>query len=253
MERSLDHMSSSMSFALDGAETESRSVELPCPSMMDVDVETFGGDVVIRAGRQTDGKALVDAQVRAGHGRNRSDEAVSALNDVKVTADVVRGGDVPTLQVRATTTSKEPWLLRTDFEIQVPEARRVSVRTRTGKVYVFENRGGLEVHTTDGEIRVITPWTITENVTLITRGADIVYRVNVGSCGSFDVDIVNGTVLARVEAGDWRILDSRNDHDTLIAQLGNCTNRLLMRTSDAKVIISVVKEPLSHGSVFISP
>lgn len=253
MERGLDDFAQTMKYGFDGAVSETRTYALPSDGTVDLDIETFAGDVVIRGGAGTDGSMDIKANVRATHGRHRQDEANATLADVVVTADVVRGGEVPRLVVRASTKSAEPWLNRTDLEIRVPELRRVAVRTRAGKVFVFENRGGVAAHTTDGEIRVITPWAITENVTLVTRGADIVYRVNVGSTGLFDVDIVNGTVKARMEAGDWRILDRRNDQDTLYAQLGTGKNRVLMRTSDASVIISVVNDPSEHGSMFLAP
>ncbi|MBL9141757.1 MAG: hypothetical protein JNK53_07820 [Phycisphaerae bacterium] len=253
VERGLDQFGQSMKYGFDGAVSETRTFDMPVDGVIDLDIETFAGDVVIRGGAQTNDKVEISANVRARHGRNRTDEAEGTLGDVFITADMKRGGDVPTLVVRATTKAAEPWLNRTDIDIRLPEMRRVTVKTRAGKVFVFESRGALSVHTTDGEIRVISPWTITENVTLVTRGADIVYRVNVGSTGLFDVDVVNGSVKARMEAGDWRILDKRNDQDTLYAQLGTGTNRVLMRTSDARVIVSVVKDPMNHGSMFLSP
>jgi hypothetical protein len=127
------------------------------------------------------------------------------------------------------------------------------VRTREGKVQVYENRGGADVVTTDGELRVFTPWAITEDVSLVNRGADIVFRAFHGTCGRFDVDCVNGKVAARVTAGDWRVIDPRNDQDTLHATLGTCPNRMTMRNVDAAVIISIVDNPMEYGSLFSSP
>jgi hypothetical protein len=253
VERGLDQFTQSMKHGFDGAVSETRTIAIPCDGVVDLDIETFAGDVVIRGGAKSGGSIELVANVRAQHGRHRTDDASATLAGVTLDTEMRRGGDVPTLVVRAATDSKEPWLNRTDLDLRVPELRRVQVRTRAGKVFVFENRGGLTVHTTDGEIRVITPWAIVDPVTLVTRGAPIVYRVYIGSSGLFDVDVVNGQVKARMESGDWRILDRRNDHDTLYAQLGNSTNRVLMRTSDATVIISVVKDPMDHGSMFISP
>lgn len=253
LERGMNQFGSSVTYSLDGAQSESRTFDLPIDGIIDVDVDTFAGDVIVRGAQGAAGQAQVLVNVVAVHGRDRKDEATASLAQVEVDAHMERGGDVPTLKVKATTASKEPWLHRTDIEILLPELRRAAIRTRSGKVFIFENRGGATVHTVDGEIRLITPWTITDNVTLVTRGANIAYRVNVGSCGLFDVDIVNGEVKARVEAGDWRILDRRNDHDTLYAQLGTCPNKIVMRTTDARVIVSVVKDPLSHGSWFLEP
>ncbi|MFM8784365.1 MAG: hypothetical protein ACKOFI_04270, partial [Phycisphaerales bacterium] len=143
--------------------------------------------------------------------------------------------------------------LGTHIDLELPEVRRVRVRTRDGKVQVYENRGGADVVTTDGEVRVFTPWAITEDVSIVNRGADIVFRAFHGTCGRFDVDCVNGKVAARVTGGDWRIMDSRNDQDTLHATLGTCTNRMVMRNVDAAVIISIVDNPMEYGSLFSSP
>lgn len=253
LERGVDKLAASMSYSLDGAVSASRSFDLPYDGIIDVEVDTFAGDVVLRAGRRGLDKVEVEVHVRALHGRHRKEEAEQSLGRVRVDADIVRGGDVPKLVLKASTTDGEPWLHRTDIEVLLPEMRRARVRTRSGKVYVFEGRGGVWAHTSDGDIRVITPDAITDPVTLVTRGADIVYRVGLGSCGLFDVDIVNGQVAARMEAGDWRILDRRNDHDTLYAQLGTCSSKVLMRTSDGRVTISVVKDPMDHGSWFLTP
>ncbi|MFM9181032.1 MAG: hypothetical protein ACKOV8_07300, partial [Phycisphaerales bacterium] len=175
------------------------------------------------------------------------------LKQVEVRAEVQRGGDVPRLVVRGTSTSPESFLHRTHIDLELPEVRRVRVRTRDGKVQVYENRGGADVVTTDGEVRVFTPWAITEDVSIVNRGADIVFRAFHGTCGRFDVDCVNGKVAARVTGGDWRIMDSRNDQDTLHATLGTCTNRMVMRNVDAAVIISIVDNPMEYGSLFSSP
>ncbi|MFO0961680.1 MAG: hypothetical protein U0625_02100 [Phycisphaerales bacterium] len=253
VERGLDRAGGGISYAFDGARTESRTFAVALDGIVDVDVQTFGGDVVLRSGHGPAGTASIEATVAARHGGNRTKEADAALGTVELTAQLRRGGDVPTLEVRATTTSAEPWLLRTDIDVTLPEMRRVRVHTRSGKVHVYENRGGVLVETTDGDIRVLTPWAITEDVTLVTKGKDIVFRAYTGTCGTVDIDCVNGEVLSRVEAGDWRIVDSRNDHDTLHATLGTCNNTLRMRNVDAKVIFSVVKKPMEYGTFFVSP
>jgi hypothetical protein len=100
---------------------------------------------------------------------------------------------------------------------------------------------------------VFTPWAISEDITLVNRGAEIVFRAFNGTCGTFDVDCVNGRVLTRIEAGDWRVIDRRNDQDTLHARLGTCSNRIMMRNVDAPVVISIVKDPMEYGSIFSSP
>lgn len=253
VERGLDRTHQSITASFDGSVVEERLYELDVDGIVDIDLESFAGDVVIRGGRETKGKALLTATVLAVHGRERQAEAEAALDEVAVKAEVRRGGDVPTLAVRCTTEHDEPWLLRTNLDIELPEVRRVRVKTRHGKVHVYENRGACHVHTADGDIRMFTPWAISEDVTLVTRGGEIIFRAFTGTCGTFDVECVNGDVLTRVEAGDWRILDRRNDHDTLRATLGTCGNKVTIRNVDAKVRISIVKDPMEYGSIFASP
>lgn len=253
VERGIDRSASSISASFSGSVTEVRDYVLPVDGIIDVDLETFGGDVVIRSGRETKGEVRMHVTVTAAHGGDREDEASASLAEVTVKAEIRRGGDVPTLVLRGTTEHDEPWLHETDIDIELPELRRVRVKTRSGKVHIYENRGSCSVETSDGDIRMITPWAITEDVTLITRGGEIVFRAFTGTCGTFDVDCVNGKVLTRVEAGDWRVLDRRNDHDTLHASLGPCANKILIRNVDAPVTISIVPEPMEYGSIFSAP
>lgn len=252
VERGMDRANAGIRQSLDGSRIEERSFTAKVDGIVDVQVDTFAGDVVIRGARQTDGEVRLTATVVGRQGRDREEEAERSLADVGLTAEV-RRGDVPTLVVKGTPRAQEPWANRTDLEIEVPELRRVHVHTRNGKVFVFENRGGADIQTTDGEIRVLTPWAINEDVTLVTRGQDIVFRAFNGTCGRFDVDCVNGEVKTRIESGDWRILDRRNDKDTLIATLGTCSSRIMMRNVDAKVIIAIVANPMEHGTFFSAP
>jgi hypothetical protein len=253
VERGVSHMSDSVSASLDGTVTDFREYALPADGILDVDVETFAGDVVIRGGADTGGEVRMRVALSARHGHDRKQEADRSIDDISVKAEVRRGGDVPTLVMRCATGHDEAWLHETDLEIDLPELRRVRVRTRDGMVHVYENRGGCSVETVDGEIRMFTPWAISEDVSLVTRGAQVVVRAFTGTCGTFDVECVNGDVKARVEAGDWRILDRRNDHDTLHATLGTCQNRIMIRNVDAPVRISIVKDPMDYGSIFSSP
>jgi hypothetical protein len=253
VERGLDRTGSGIAANFDGTVTEERSYALPVDGIVDLDLETFAGDVVVRAGRETKGQALMRVTVGASHGHDRKEDGARSLAEVDVRAEIRRGGDVPTLVMRCTTSHDEAWLHRTDVEIELPEMRRVRVRTRAGKVHVFENRGACDVQTADGEIRMFTPWAITEDVTLVTRGQQIVMRAFTGTCGTFDVECVNGDVATRVEAGEWRVLDRRNDHDTLHATLGTCKNTITVRNVDAPVRISIVKDPMEYGSIFSSP
>jgi hypothetical protein len=253
LERGLSRAGGAIHATLDGAERQERRYALPVDGIIDVDVETFSGDVVIRGGRDTKDQVLLNVDVLARHGHDRKDEAAASIDRVDVRAEIVRGGDVPRLVVRGASDHPEAFLHRTQIEIDLPEVRRVRVRTRDGKVHVYENRGGVDIHTTDGEVRMFTPWAISEDVTVVNRGADIVIRAFLGTCGRFDVECVNGKVATRIEKGDWRVLDRRNDHDTLHATLGDCGNRFLLRNVDAGVLVSVVDNPMEAGSLFKHP
>lgn len=253
MERGIDRAHGSMSAGLDGAATKDLDYVLPVDGIVDLDIETFAGDVVVRGGRDTGNEIRILVTEVARHGSDRKEEAAASLAQVEVKAEIQRGGDVPVMVLRGTTAHDEHWLHRTNIDIELPELRRVRVKTRGGKVHVYENRGACSVETTDGEIRMFTPWAITEDVTLVGRGADIIMRSFLGTCGRFDIDCVNGHVATRIESGEWKVLDRRNDQDTLHATLGACENRVLIRNVDAAVRVSVVKDPMEYGSLFASP
>ena len=119
VERGLDRAHAGMAASLDGAVTEERHYELDVDGIVDVDLESFAGDVVIRGGRGTKGKALISATVSARHGSDRKDEGKASLADVAVKAEIRRGGDVPALAVRCTTAHDEPWLHDVDVDIDL--------------------------------------------------------------------------------------------------------------------------------------
>ncbi|MFM8783875.1 MAG: hypothetical protein ACKOFI_01655, partial [Phycisphaerales bacterium] len=140
LERGLTRAGHAIDATFDGAQREERMYALPVDGIVDVDIETFSGDVVIRGGRDTKGEALINVEVLARHGHARKEDALESLKQVEVRAEVQRGGDVPRLVVRGTSTSPESFLHRTHIDLELPEVRRVRVRTRDGKVQVYENR-----------------------------------------------------------------------------------------------------------------
>jgi hypothetical protein len=128
VERSLDRPHSSISASLDGAVTEEGNYVLPVDGIVDLDLQTFGGDVVIRSGQDTKGEARMMVTVAARHGSDRKEEATASLKDISVKAEIRRGGDVPTLVMRCETSHDEAWLHRTNIDIEVSQ-RMTSVGT----------------------------------------------------------------------------------------------------------------------------
>jgi hypothetical protein len=58
VERGISRTATALHASFDGAEREERHYALPVDGIVDVDVETFTGDVVIRGGRPTEGASL---------------------------------------------------------------------------------------------------------------------------------------------------------------------------------------------------
>ena len=103
VERGIDQSASSIAASFAGSVTEERNYVLPIDGIIDIDLETFGGDVVIRSGRETKNEIRMRVVVTASHGADRTDEATSSLAQIAVKAEIRRGGDVPTLVLRGTT------------------------------------------------------------------------------------------------------------------------------------------------------
>lgn len=219
-------------------------VELETRGVVDVDVDIFAGNVTIVADeRLTATTVTIDRVGTAGWGR--SDDAVASLGDIRYTISLERRNGTDVAIVRAANDNPEPRFQHCDVEVHVPALGSVRINTIRGDVWVADNRGPVDIVTSRGKVRVMTPWRMNDPMTIVTSDEDIDLRIRGESTGAIDADAMGGMVKSRVQYGQWIARDARNDADTMHAVLNDGANPVVLRTSNANVLISVVNDPVS--------
>lgn len=220
-------------------------VELAINGPVGVDVESFGGNVIVTSGSRTSG---VSVQVvrRAVFGKGREYEAERALDDIAVDVEVVPGDFGPIVQVRTTTTNPEPYFLRADVYIDGPDIDGVRAHTDRGSVLGTAIRGKVDIRARGGEVRVMTERPMLEPVTIVNDEGDIDYRIRAESTADFDCRCLRGRVHNRAERGRLNIHVGTNDR-ALRATLNDGTNPVVLRAADGDIRVAVVSDPLAVG------
>lgn len=219
-------------------------VRLATQGPIDVDAELFAGDVRI----EVDGslsETVVSMRRVGAHGWGRTDEAMKSLGDIRTIVSFERRDGVDAVVARATTQHPEPHFQRADLLVRTPDLGSVRVRTSRAGVWVSGNRGPVDIETTRGRVRVMTPWRMDQPMTIVTSDETIDLRIRGESRGWFDAQSVNGAVKADVKFGEWLVMDERNDAHSLRAWLNGGTNPIVLRTSNATIHIRVVPQPIS--------
>ena len=256
-ERTTDQILQGLQHGLLGHASQQETLTLAAEGPIDVEVRNFAGDVVVRADHQSRHRDVqVELTRRATHEAGRTKESEASLPQITWSAEVVPPSvpdGVPTLVVTSATTHGEPWFQRLEVEILADQVRTVTVNTTRGWVMVFDNRGPVDIHTTKGDVRVVTPWPQTEPSTIVTKDGSIDWRVRGESTGLVDADTVGGKVMVRCEAGRWVATDRANDLDTLVATLNGGTNRITLRTVDGDIRVGVTGDPHATGSFAVGP
>lgn len=228
-------------------------VELETRGAVGVSVDSFGGDVTVRADPKAK-KTRVEVRRVSSMGLGRWQESRDELADINWTATLEpreTGGD--TLRIEAKTQNPEEHYFRAHIVVVAPALDAVAVRTKRGSVSVVENQGPVDIETTDGDVRMLTPWPMTQPIKIITSEGSIDFRVRGESKLSFDAESRGGEVRQRCMFGKWRALGSENDHDRMIATLNDGTNPVFLRTSEKNIRIAVVADPTNVGREIVDP
>lgn len=234
--------------ALGGCSTQKMAddpivLELAAP--VAVDVQLFNGDVIIEANPEYE-QATVQVVRRARHGYMRMHEAEESLDLIDYSVGLAPGELGQVLQVRARTAHVEPHYQVADVHITLPEAEGLYVRTTNGRVESRGVTGRIDVSTTNNDIRILSNRPLRRPVTAVNRNGDIVFRVRAESTGEFDCETVNGRVTTHVEYGDFMVSPT-NDIDTVRASFNGGSNRIVLRTVDGNIVVSVVDNPEEVG------
>lgn len=228
-------------------------LELQTKGTLSVDVENFGGDVLVRANPKLK-TTVIEVRRVSNMGFGRREESEKELAEITWTASLEpRSGGGETLKVRAATPNPEPYFFRAEVRVLTPSLDAVTVRTREGHVSVIENQGAVDVETTHGDVRVLTPWPITSAVKVVTNQGSIDYRVRGESRGAFDCETHGGEVRQRCEYGRWNAMVKGNDHDRLVATLNDGKNPVFLRTSEKNIRVAVVADPTNVGREIVDP
>ena len=233
--------------------TTDEPIELKTTGAVAVDIDNFAGDVVIRADRNVT-RTFVEVRRVSTHGLGRWMESYDALDDARWTATLeprIGGGE--TLVIRTDTPNIEEHFHHVEILVVTPALDTARVRTTNGDVTVIENQGAVDIETTRGNVRMMTPWPMTNPMSIITSEGSIDYRVRGESKGAFDCESHGGQVRQRCEYGHWLALDTDNDHDRFYAVLNGGTNPVVLRTSDENIRVAVVPNPTAVGPIISDP
>ncbi len=203
-----------------------------------VDVQSFNGDVSIL----TDPSApYLSVRVRrvATHGYGRTDEAKEALTRIQYTVDLVRQDSKLVLKVKTWTDDPEPFFLRADLRIRLPELSSVSIVTQNGRVEAFDFTEEVNVQTSDGLVRLETRAPIVKPVKVLNKRGDIEFQSGGGTSGTLECQAVGGDIDQRVRVGRLVIL-AGTDSDTLLATLNEGENPVQIYTTEGDITIAVV-------------
>ena len=226
---------------------ESESFIVPATAVMNVEVDSFAGNVVLHAAGEG-ATASITVVRRAMHGLTRHGESADSLAQISVSYGVEERDGRTTLVVKTTTTHVEPWFQAVDIDIALPRLGVAVVRTSHGHVIISEFEDGVDIETTKGDVRAVTSFVIHLPSTILNKEGAIDWRVPPGSSGLYEMEAVNGVVKARVQDGIWLLTDRRNDHDSMYGTLNAGTNLVILRTADGDIAAFVGEKPSWFGT-----
>jgi hypothetical protein len=219
------------------------AIPLDVAGPVGIDIETIGGDVMIRAD-----PGITAPQVRIArqstHGHLRKQEALTALEQIEYSVEVVSGEIGPVVRVRSSTTHAEPHFVATKVIVDVPDVVGLWVRMPRGRVEAFNVRGPIDISTSDGDVLVATPQALTDPIRIANQNGDITVRLRGESSGELDFESEGGLVYQRIRQGRT-IVHAGSDNDTLLASFNDGDNPVILRTVDGTIRFIVVPDPLS--------
>ncbi len=216
---------------------------------IDLEVESFGGNIRVEAVPGMVG-TTVEPVRRAFLGHLRRDEAEVSLEAIDYRIELREGElDREVLVITTSTDHPEPHFQGVDFMIRTGELGRVNVVTRRGHVWIENNRGGVDIDTTYGDIRVVTDHPMNEAVTLVSKEGSIDYRVAPGSTGLYDLRTIGGEVYQRFTDARVVALGVENGPSIFYGEVGGADNPVTLRTTYADIRVSVVENPTDCGPI----
>lgn len=214
----------------------------PPATLLAIDVESFNGNVVVRADAGPDAPITVetDAQVSGGV----PDEGRDAYLDLpQVSADVEEAGGRAVLRVRSTSAAAWDENHRANLHITVPRCDGVEIDNRGGYVMVVAASGAATIENHGGSIEFRTDKLMNAPVTMTTSGGDIWYQVPIGSQGRFDLETLKGEVAMKDDSGNaggtW------SQRERLSSTVGSGEFTVLARTNEGNIRVWIMEDPMA--------
>ncbi len=220
------------------------TVSLKTVGPVAVDVHSFGGSVTIIANPEVGGTIISANQHEDGFGTI----PIAKLH-MDVATYIETGILGETVYVVATCEDNPLHVVSANIVIQARNIHGVTINTDRGDVIVEGITGPVDIQTRDGDVRILTPLIMNEQVTVENRRGNIVYRVRGESSGLIDATAVNGEATLELRHGNAVILPgSTGDH--LVARFNDGMNPITMRTTEGNVRIFVVPDPIGSEPLF---
>lgn len=253
LERHVDRFLRESGQGLLGPVGEVQNLSFPDQAgLVHVVVRNIEGDVRVR-GRREDASGPTTVRLRPRATVDTNFAARNELDQVQWDAQMKDGpGGSRVLELSLRTRDPKAWFLRCDIEIDTPRLGRVDVVTDHGRVLAEDNRGGVQLKSTFGDVRVRTPWPITEPCRIEAKDGDVEWIMRGESSGAFDCECIGGKVHMYARYGHWVAADPRNDHNSLVGRLNGGENPVVIRVLEGSLYIRIVEDPHDTGT-FISP
>ena len=201
-------------------------------------VSSFGGDVTIIADPTVLRTTVWARQLELGLGEI---PMPSLHMECATYVEPTPWGEI--VHVVATCNDNPLGIISAEITVRAHSIHGVTVETSHGDITLLGITGELNIRCSDGDVRVVTPYVMNEDVLIENRRGDIVYRVRAESSGSIDATAMNGEASLDLRYGQAVILPgSTGDH--LVAEFNGGKNSLIMRTVDGNVRIFVVADPV---------
>ena len=178
---------------------------LPITGAVNLDVDIFRGDILVR---QTEGLAsprLITTR-RADFGAGRSEDGFLALDDVQIKARVESGPEGPILVIKANSGHPDAAQMRTDLIIELPEPSGVRVRSGSGHIEVRGCVGPIDAQTNEGNVLVRSHRPLQGDVTAITNRGSALVAVRGETDAMVDLEAMGGEARSRVLGASLKIL-----------------------------------------------
>ncbi|MAI67623.1 MAG: hypothetical protein CMJ26_07080 [Phycisphaerae bacterium] len=211
---------------------------------VEINVESFRGNISIIADPTVAGTVVTAKQVE-----EHANGLPTAEPKMQCTTKIEMGDNGQIVHVVATSSNDVLQLVHADIVVRSNLIHDVYVTTTKGDVTLLGVSGAITVHTNDGDVRLVTPRVINQDVTIENRRGNIVYRVRGESSGMIDAQAINGDASLDVRHGEATILPgSTGDH--LVAKVNGGINNINMRTVDGNIHIAVVADPIGSEPLF---